>query len=116
MNFSSALSDRPTIFMAFWPVKWTNFRSCRVSQPMLSQKTTPVSYTHLDVYKRQIMSKKVAPYYFLGFLLAAYLGVPVLGVAALGLILVLTKFDFNLSTLKTSAAETGEVAQNDDDF
>ena len=50
------------------------------------------------------------------FLLAAYLGVPVLGVAALGLILVLTKFDFNLSTLKTSAAETGEVAQNDDDF
>lgn len=70
----------------------------------------------LAMLMRMIMSKKVAPYYFLGFLLAAYLGVPVLGVAALGLILVLTKFDFNLSTLKTSAAETGEVAQNDDDF
>ena len=63
---------------------------------------------------RMIMSKKVAPYYFLGFVLAAYLGVPVLGIAALGLILVLTKFDFNLNSLKASAAAKKEVAQDDD--
>ena len=42
------------------------------------------------------------------------LGVPVLGIAALGLILVLTKFDFNLNSLKASAAATKEVAQDDD--
>ena len=42
------------------------------------------------------------------------LGVPVLGIAALGLILVLTKFDFNLNSLKASAAAKKEVAQDDD--
>ena len=68
----------------------------------------------LAMLMRMIMSKKVAPYYFLGFVLAAYLGVPVLGIAALGLILVLTKFDFNLNSLKASAAAKKEVAQDDD--
>lgn len=43
---------------------------------------------------RMILTKKLAPYYILGFVLAAYLDIPVLGVAILGVILILIKFDF----------------------
>lgn len=68
----------------------------------------------LAMLMRMIMSKKVAPYYFLGFLLAAYVGVPVLGIAVLGLILVLTKFDFSMKTMKATATVGKEVVQDDD--
>jgi fructoselysine and glucoselysine-specific PTS system IIC component len=60
---------------------------------------------------RMIMNKKVAPYYFLGFALAAYFGLPVLGVAVLGVILVFIKFDFN-----TKAMQMEKEAVPDDDF
>lgn len=63
---------------------------------------------------RMTINKSNIPYYFLGFVLAAYLNVPVLGVAILGLILVLVKYNF----LDKNAA-TGDVAMEvpeDDDF
>lgn len=68
----------------------------------------------LAMLMRMIMSKKVAPYYFLGFLLAAYFKVPVLGIAVLGLILVLTKFDFAINPLKAVTTVGKGVAQDDD--
>lgn len=43
---------------------------------------------------RMTINKQNIPYYFLGFILAAYMGVPVLGVAMIGVILVLVKFNF----------------------
>ena len=43
---------------------------------------------------RMILNKKILPFYFLGFLLTAYLELPVLGVALLGLIIVVEKFSF----------------------
>lgn len=36
-----------------------------------------------------LVNKKVAPYFFLGFLLSAYLNIPVLGIAMLGIIIAL---------------------------
>lgn len=62
---------------------------------------------------RMTMSKKTAPYFFLGFAITAYLGVPVLGVAVFGVILVLIKFDFSGKGL-TKAGAGGEVIADDD--
>ena len=63
---------------------------------------------------RMTMSKKTAPYFFLGFAITAYLGIPVLGVAVLGVILVLIKFDFSGKGLAKAGA--GGEATADDDF
>lgn len=57
------------------------------------------------------VNKKNIVYYFLGFVLASYMGVPVLGVAILGLILVITKFNFLEAKPTTN---TGVI--EDDDF
>ena len=62
---------------------------------------------------RMIVNKKVAPYWFLGFILAAYLKIPVLGLAILGVIYILTKFDFSMKTVN-AVNENGEVAADDD--
>lgn len=43
---------------------------------------------------RMILNKQIIPYFFLGFICAAYLGMPVLGVAILGLIIVVVQFGF----------------------
>jgi fructoselysine and glucoselysine-specific PTS system IIC component len=61
---------------------------------------------------RMILNRQLKPYYFLGFVLAAYLNVPVLGVAILGLIIVLIKFDF----LNPNTAHENEGGTEDDDF
>ena len=57
-----------------------------------------------------LISKKVAPYFLLGFIISAYLNVPVLGVALLGIVIValmITKDE-----TKIAVVEGGE----DDDF
>lgn len=61
---------------------------------------------------RMTVNKQNVPYYFLGFLLAAYMHVPVLGVAILGVILVVVKFDF--MNLKHTHVATTEVIDDDD--
>ena len=53
---------------------------------------------------RMTINKQNIPYYFLGFILVAYMGVPVLGVAMIGVILVLVKFNF-LDKQATTEAE-----------
>ena len=56
------------------------------------------------------LNKKVIMFFFLGFLLSAYIGVPVLGIALLGVIAAFLKVDFFSET--AVAADGGE----DDDF
>ncbi|MDT2745107.1 PTS mannose/fructose/sorbose/N-acetylgalactosamine transporter subunit IIC [Enterococcus asini] len=59
-----------------------------------------------------IMNKKVVPYYFLGFALSAYLKIPVIGIAILGLILIFITIDF----AKGHQIAESEVIEDDDDF
>ena len=58
-----------------------------------------------------LVNKRVAPYFFLGFLLSAYLKVPVLGIAMLGIIIALILTNGN-SQENTVAQEVPE----DEDF
>ena len=64
---------------------------------------------------RMTINKQNIPYYFLGFILAAYMGVPVLGVAMIGVILVLVKFNF-LDKQAATEAEAVQGVSDDDDF
>ncbi len=67
---------------------------------------------------RMILTKQVVPYYFLGFVLAAYLNMPSLGVAILAVIFVLIKFDFlNSNKDKDKITATSNAGGGiDDDF
>ena len=60
---------------------------------------------------RMIMNKKVAPFFFLGFLLSSYFGVPVVGIAFLGVIAALIKIDFT-----NSNQVTVQGGMDDEDF
>lgn len=62
---------------------------------------------------RMTINKQNIPYYFLGFALASYMKVPVLGVAILGLILIFVKFDF--LNLKHTELQRETMEVNDDD-
>lgn len=53
---------------------------------------------------RMIYTKELSPYYFIGFVLSAFLGVPILAIAILGLCYVLIKFNF----LGATATATGK--------
>lgn len=64
---------------------------------------------------RMTVNKQNVPYYFLGFALAAYMSVPVLGVAILGVILIVVKFDF-MNLKGAAAGEAGVEVSDDDDF
>lgn len=68
----------------------------------------------LAMLMKMILNKRVAPYYFLGFALAAFLNVPVLGVAILGVILVIVKFGFNEGNLVSE--NSVNLGGEDDDF
>ncbi len=62
---------------------------------------------------RLVITKKLVPFYFLGFLLCSYMGVPVLGVAILAIIIGIEKFDLiNMNTGVQMALE----GDDDDDF
>lgn len=58
---------------------------------------------------RMTLNKKILPFYFLGFILTAYLKLPVLGVAILGVIIVVEKFNFLGGGAKTEVEATGGV-------
>lgn len=61
---------------------------------------------------RLVLTKQVMPYFFLGFLITSYAGIPVLGVAILAIIIAIEKFDL----LKMGgAAEPALSAEGDDD-
>lgn len=63
---------------------------------------------------QMIMNKNVVPYFFLGFVLSAFLKVPVIGIAIIGLIIIFTKLDF--SGKNQVATETSAKGDEDDDF
>ena len=60
-----------------------------------------------------LISPKVAPYFLLGFLLAAYLNVPVLGIALLGVIIVALMLVNDQNKPNNTAVVDGGA---DDDF
>lgn len=63
---------------------------------------------------RMILNKQIIPYFFLGFICAAYLGMPVLGVAILGLIIVVVQFGFLNPKNETATASINEEVDDDD--
>lgn len=68
---------------------------------------------------RLLINKTVAPYFFLGFIVAAYLNIPVTGIAVLGAILaVIVTNIMNFSKRQNVGVQTtnGEVIDDDEDF
>ena len=52
-----------------------------------------------------LLNKKVAPFFIIGFVLAAYLGMPVLGIAILGVMIALLLMNGNNSGVEVSEDE-----------
>lgn len=65
---------------------------------------------------RMILTKQIIPYFFLGFICSAYLGMPVLGVAILGLILVMIQFGFLNPIKQNAVVGVSGKEDEDDDF
>lgn len=63
---------------------------------------------------RLIINKTVAPYFFLGFVIAAYLNVPITGIAILGAIIAVIMVNMMNYKQKLSTS-AGEVIDDDDD-
>ena len=61
---------------------------------------------------RMILNKESMPFFFLGFLLCSYVGMPVLGVALLAIIIVIEKFNLLGGGMDTQLA----LEEDDDDF
>ncbi|WP_440321631.1 PTS mannose/fructose/sorbose/N-acetylgalactosamine transporter subunit IIC [Laedolimicola sp.] len=59
-----------------------------------------------------LLTKKVAPFFMLGFILSAYLGMPVLGIAMLGVIIVALMLNQDKPAAVAAETEGGD----DDDF
>lgn len=64
---------------------------------------------------RLVLNKQVMPYFFLGFLITSYAGVPVLGVAVAAIIIAVVKFDL-LNPNATAAPALASEGDDDDDF
>lgn len=63
-----------------------------------------------------LVNKDVAPYFFIGFLLAAYLALPVLGVALLGVLLVILLLNGNKLAPVTATSTPTQEDLEDEDF
>jgi len=63
---------------------------------------------------RMILNKQLVPYYFLGFVLSAYLNMPVLGVAIIGIVIVFEKYNFLGGGLALEGSH--EEEENEDEF
>ena len=67
---------------------------------------------------RMILNKKLIPFFVLGFALASYAGIPVLGVAIISVVIVCVKFGFleDNQTAAVTANSGQEVVDDDEDF
>lgn len=65
---------------------------------------------------RMILNKRLVPFYFLGFVLSAYLNMPVLGVAIIGIVIVFEKFGFLNGVLSTGNSTHTDMEVEEDDF
>lgn len=61
---------------------------------------------------RMILNKQLIPFYFLGFVLSAYLNIPVLGIAIIGLVIVFEKYGF---LEKRSSSQSDDVLKEVED-
>lgn len=64
---------------------------------------------------RLLINKQVAPYFFLGFLLAAYLKIPVTGIALLGAIVAVVMVNI-MKKPNLATSEGGVIEDDDEDF
>lgn len=64
---------------------------------------------------RLVLKKEIMPFFFLGFLLASYMGVPTLGVAAIAIIIGIEKYDL-LHLGKATPQAVAAEGDDDDDF
>ncbi|WML29967.1 PTS sugar transporter subunit IIC [Neobacillus sp. OS1-32] len=64
---------------------------------------------------RLLINKKVVPYFFLGFLIVAYLKVPITGIALLGAIVSVIMVNIMNNQKVNLAANQGGVVSDDDD-
>ncbi len=64
---------------------------------------------------RMTVNKKNLPFYFLGVILTAYLDIPILGVAILGVIIVIEKFGFLGGKKENKQLQTEQGEINDDE-
>lgn len=62
---------------------------------------------------QMIMNRDVVPFFFLGFVLSAYFGVPVVGIAIIGVITVFLKINFQE---ETQLVTEGGIEDDDEDF
>ena len=70
----------------------------------------------LAILVSMIMNKSNFAYFLLGFVLVAYFGIPTIGIAVLGAIIILTKFDFRTIARNLSGSSTVGMEVADDDF
>ena len=65
---------------------------------------------------RLLINKKVAPYFFLGFVLMAYLKIPVTGIAILGAIVAVVMVNVTALSATRTTTEQGVSDDDEDDF
>ena len=65
---------------------------------------------------RLLINKKVAPYFFLGFVLMAYLKIPVTGIAILGAIVAVVMVNVTALSSPRTTTEQGVSDDDEDDF
>lgn len=53
-----------------------------------------------------VFSRKTLPYYFLGFVLSAYIGMPIIGILIIGAIIIAATIDWNMKDKEELADET----------
>ena len=53
-----------------------------------------------------VFSRKTLPYYFLGFILSAYIGMPIIGILIIGAIIIAATIDWNMKDKEELADET----------
>ena len=70
----------------------------------------------LAILVSMIMNKRNFIYFLLGFVLVAYFGVPTIGIAVLGVIIIFAKFDFGGIARNLKGSNVKSVEVDDDDF
>lgn len=69
----------------------------------------------LAILVSMIMNKSNFAYFLLGFLLVAYFGMPTIGIAVLGVIIILVKFDFKAVARNFRNADAVAAGEEDND-
>lgn len=70
----------------------------------------------LPCWRALLINKKVAPYFFLGFVLMAYLKIPVTGIAILGAIVAVVMVNMPKFAASQPAPAQGASHDDEDDF